>query len=66
MPIKQHPTICYPFEHMIPGDSFFVPVYDLDIVIKEVTALAEALSVRIKIKAGIEHGFYGIRVWRVK
>jgi len=66
MPIKTKPTICYPFEHMEVGDSFFVPVYDVKEILEEIGAVAAALQVQVKIKSGIEHGLYGVRVWRVK
>ena len=50
---------------LMPGDSFFVPCLDTDRIMLEVTALAEAMEIRVRMRAEIKDGFYGLRVWRL-
>ena len=50
----------------IVGASFFIPCLDTEAALAEVITVTRRLNYKIKSKAVVSDGIYGLRVWRIK
>jgi hypothetical protein len=50
----------------IVGASFFIPCLDTEEALIQIKRTTRRLGFRIKSLAVIEHGVYGLRIWRIK
>jgi len=53
------------WDEFIVGSSFFIPCIDDSSVKNKLATLAAAQEIKIKTRARIENGLWGVRVWRV-
>jgi hypothetical protein len=58
------PVWFFPFVGMATGDSFFIPTNNTDLLIYKVKNAATEYGIDIVVKARIEDGILGVRVWR--
>lgn len=58
------PVWFFPFVGMATGDSFFVPTNNTDLLIYKIKNAALDYGIDVVIKARIEDGILGVRVWR--
>lgn len=48
-----------------PGRTFFIPCLDTDAAKEEVARVVQRLQYSVEMKAVIENGVKGLRVWRI-
>lgn len=58
------PVILHPLPYIPVGWSFFVPSYDTLEIEHEMYEEAAKLGIGVAFARGIEHGLYGVRVYR--
>ena len=48
------------------GASFFIPCLDTEAALARVIEVTGRLNYKIRHRVLVEHGIYGLRIWRIK